>query len=192
MELEGMRRCLRWIARQGVQIRSLTIDRSRAIGKVIREMKEELGPIMHYYDGWHMMKWVGNRLREESKASGCAPIAVWIEEVKTNLWNSLKIGAEKEDMVKNVFNTCDMHVRDVHNWAPTPETGPYTRCGHPPLEGHRPEVMIEGSKAFIRFRNVILNNRLQEDLAKASPYGGTSICEAKNALDRLYCRKEIY
>ncbi|RCN24966.1 hypothetical protein ANCCAN_29324, partial [Ancylostoma caninum] len=26
----------------------------------------------------------------------------------------------------------------------------------------------------------------------ASPRGGTSVCEAKNALDRLYCRKEIF
>ncbi|RCN47238.1 hypothetical protein ANCCAN_06680 [Ancylostoma caninum] len=26
----------------------------------------------------------------------------------------------------------------------------------------------------------------------ASPYGGTSHCESKNSLDRLYCSKEIY
>ncbi|EYC11088.1 hypothetical protein Y032_0052g2208 [Ancylostoma ceylanicum] len=32
----------------------------------------------------------------------------------------------------------------------------------------------------------------KRDLAKASPYGGTSICETKHALDRLYCRKEIF
>ncbi|KHJ76329.1 hypothetical protein OESDEN_24051, partial [Oesophagostomum dentatum] len=75
----------------------------------------------------------------------------------------------------------------------TPETGQYTRCAHGTLEaGPRPETMIEGSKAFTKFRSVVLNQRLQEDLVKASPYGGTSSCEAKNALDRIYCRKEIY
>ncbi|KHJ83347.1 hypothetical protein OESDEN_16956 [Oesophagostomum dentatum] len=95
-------------------------------------------------------------------------------------------------MANHVFNTCLMHARNVHQWAPTPETGRYTRCGHPSLSGPRPETMIEGSKAFTKFRDEILNHRLQEDLVKASPYGGTSICETKNALDRIYCRKEIY
>ncbi|RCN41400.1 hypothetical protein ANCCAN_12667, partial [Ancylostoma caninum] len=41
-------------------------------------------------------------------------------------------------------------------------------------------------------RRLVLNKVLQRDLPKASPRGGTSICESKNALDRLYCRKEIF
>ncbi|KHJ85065.1 hypothetical protein OESDEN_15214, partial [Oesophagostomum dentatum] len=192
MELEGTRRALKWAVEQGFRVNSLTTDRSRSIAALLRELKPELGPITHFYDGWHMIKWVGNKLREESKGSGCAPIAVWIESVKIHLWNSIKVGAGKGDMVNHVFNTCLMHVRNVHQWAPTPETGRYTMCGHAPLPGPRPETMIEGSKAFVKFRNVILHHRLQEDLAKASPFGGTSICEAKNALDRIYCRKEIF
>ncbi|EYC11087.1 hypothetical protein Y032_0052g2208 [Ancylostoma ceylanicum] len=40
--------------------------------------------------------------------------------------------------------------------------------------------------------NIVLTKSFQRDLAKASPYGGTSICETKHALDRLYCRKEIF
>ncbi|KAL6743354.1 hypothetical protein Aduo_016400 [Ancylostoma duodenale] len=35
-----------------------------------------------------------------------------------------------------------------------------------------------------------ITRNLQKDLAKASSRGGTFICESKNALDRLYCRKE--
>ncbi|KHJ80396.1 hypothetical protein OESDEN_19929 [Oesophagostomum dentatum] len=141
MEVEGIRRMLRWIVQQGMRINSLTTDRSRNIGALLSEMRAELGPISHFYDGWHTVKWVGNRLHEESKASGCAPITVWTENVKTFLWKSIK----------------------------TPETGRYTRCSHGPLEGSRPEIMIEGQ-----------------------PLWGTSVCEAKNALNRIHCRKEIF
>ncbi|EYC45386.1 hypothetical protein Y032_0430g1306 [Ancylostoma ceylanicum] len=52
--------------------------------------------------------------------------------------------------------------------------------------------MAEGTAAFEGLKRLVLNRSLQKDLAKASPRGGTSICESKNALDRLYCRKEIF
>ncbi|RCN24707.1 hypothetical protein ANCCAN_29591 [Ancylostoma caninum] len=51
---------------------------------------------------------------------------------------------------------------------------------------------MEGTPAFDRLSHLVLNKNLQKDLAKASPRGGTSICESKNALDGLYCRKEIF
>ncbi|RCN53702.1 hypothetical protein ANCCAN_00196 [Ancylostoma caninum] len=51
---------------------------------------------------------------------------------------------------------------------------------------------MEGTPAFDRLSQLVLNKNSQKDLAKASPRGGTSICESKNALDRLYCRKEIF
>ncbi|KHJ77425.1 hypothetical protein OESDEN_22955 [Oesophagostomum dentatum] len=118
MEVEGTRRLLRWVVQEGLKINSLTTDSSRNITTLLNELKPELGPIAHFYDGWHMIKWLGNRLREESKASGCAPIAVWAENVKTHLWRSIQVGAGNGDMVNHVFNTCLMHVRNVHQWAP--------------------------------------------------------------------------
>ncbi|EYB99046.1 hypothetical protein Y032_0125g1256 [Ancylostoma ceylanicum] len=51
---------------------------------------------------------------------------------------------------------------------------------------------MEGIPAFDRLSHLVLNKNLRKDLAKANPRGGTSICESKNALDRLYCRKEIF
>ncbi|RCN49277.1 hypothetical protein ANCCAN_04692, partial [Ancylostoma caninum] len=122
----------------------------------------------------------------ESKAAGRAPIAVWAEKVRTHLWISIEVGAGNGDMVRHVFNTYPMHVKGVQQWSPTPETGPYTRCSHLPVGGPRPEMLSEGSKAFTRFRDVVLSRRLQEDLVKAGSYGGTSVCEAKNAAGRFY------
>ncbi|EYC01593.1 hypothetical protein Y032_0106g3774 [Ancylostoma ceylanicum] len=67
-----------------------------------------------------------------------------------------------------------------------------TSCGHLPVREPRPETLSKRTKAFAKFRDVVLNRRLQEDLVKAGPYGGTSACKAKNTLDRLYLREEIF
>ncbi|EYC03008.1 hypothetical protein Y032_0096g2898 [Ancylostoma ceylanicum] len=99
------------------------------------------------------------------------------------------------ERIRHIFNTCLKHVQDVHKWPKEELTGPFTSCGHPLPRGPsgvRPETMAEGTAAFEGLKRLVLNRSLQKDLAKASPRGGTSICESKNALDRLYCRKEIF
>ncbi|KHJ94985.1 hypothetical protein OESDEN_05077 [Oesophagostomum dentatum] len=98
-------------------VNSLTTDRSRSITQLLKQLSPEIGKITHFYDGWHMVKWVGNKLREESKSSGCAPIAVWSKNVKTFFWKSIKAGAGQGNAVRYIFNTCLMHVRGVHSWT---------------------------------------------------------------------------
>ncbi|KAK5970117.1 hypothetical protein GCK32_013789 [Trichostrongylus colubriformis] len=38
----------------------------------------------------------------------------------------------------------------------------------------------------------VLDRSQCEDLERVGPHGGTAVCETKNALDRLYCRKEVF
>ncbi|EYB94530.1 hypothetical protein Y032_0170g248 [Ancylostoma ceylanicum] len=85
-----------------------------------------------------------------------------------------------------------MRVRDVYEWEEEDSTGPYNCCSHGKLVKPRPETLPPESDVYQAFRNIVLTRSFQKDLAKASPYGGTSICETKHALDRLYCRKEIF
>ncbi|EYC15178.1 hypothetical protein Y032_0037g3365 [Ancylostoma ceylanicum] len=190
MEVEGLRRLLRWLSSDGWSISSITTDRNRSFATLLDEMKDEIGSVQHFWDGWHLVKWFGNNLRKESKHKGCIPLSVWYEKLKTHLWNAIEVG--EGERIRHIFNTCLKHVQDVHAWRKDELTGKITRCGHPPLEGPRPETITEGTPAFDRLRQLVLNKNLQKDLAKASPRGGTSICESKNALDRLYCRKEIF
>ncbi|RCN34491.1 hypothetical protein ANCCAN_19668 [Ancylostoma caninum] len=138
MEVEGLRRLLRWLSADGWSIASITTDRNRSFPALLDEMEEEIGKVQHFWDGWHLVKWFGNNLRKEET------------------------------------------------------TGPFTRCGHSAIDGPRPDIVREGTPAFERLRRLVLNKVLQRDLPKASPRGGSSICESKNALDRLYCRKEIF
>ncbi|RCN33235.1 hypothetical protein ANCCAN_20947 [Ancylostoma caninum] len=127
---------------------------------------------------------------KEAKNKGCIPLSVWYEKLKTHMWTAIEVC--EGERIRHIFNTCLKHVQDVHPWPKDEITGKFTRCGHPPLEGPRPETIMEGTPAFHRLSHLVLNKNLQKDLTKASPRGGTSICESKNALDRLYCRKEIF
>ncbi|EYC36955.1 hypothetical protein Y032_0841g2631 [Ancylostoma ceylanicum] len=190
MEVEGLRRLLRWLAADGWKIASITTDRNRSFPALLDEMKEEIGNVPHFWDGWHLVKWFGNNLRKEAKRKDCAPLSVWYEKLKTHMWKSIEVGSGER--IRHIFNTCLKHVQDVHLWPKEEATGPFTRCGHSAIEGPRPDIIREGTPAFERLRSVVLNKVLQRDLPKASPRGGTSVCEAKNALDRLYCRKEIF
>ncbi|KIH44835.1 hypothetical protein ANCDUO_25133 [Ancylostoma duodenale] len=190
MEVEGLRRLLRWLSADGWKIASITTDRNRSFPALLTEMREEIGSVPHFWNGWHLVKWFGNNLRKEAKHKDCAPLSVWYEKLKTHMWKSIEVG--NGERIRHIFNTCLKHVQDVHAWPKEETTGPFTRCGHSAIEGPRPDIIREGTPAFERLRSVVLNKVLQRDLPKASPHGGTSVCEAKNALDRLYCRKEIF
>ncbi|KHJ80580.1 hypothetical protein OESDEN_19744 [Oesophagostomum dentatum] len=71
-------------------------------------------------------------------------------------------------------------------------TGRYNCCPHDQLVGSPPETLPVESDAYQNFRKIVLTRTCQRDLANVSTHGGTSICKAKNALDMLYCRKEIF
>ncbi|KIH42600.1 hypothetical protein ANCDUO_27414, partial [Ancylostoma duodenale] len=158
MEIEGLRRLLRWLLADGWKIFSITTDRNRSFPSLLEDMKEELGGVQHFWDGWHLVKWFGNNLRKEAKYKNCAPLAVWYEKLKTHMWQAIEVG--EGERIRHIFNTCLKHVQDVHVWAKEEATGRYTRCGHAPLEGvvgPRPGTIAEGTPAFERLRQLVLN-----------------------------------
>ncbi|KHJ99681.1 hypothetical protein OESDEN_00335 [Oesophagostomum dentatum] len=116
----------------------------------------------------------------------------WIEKIKTHCWNAIAAGAQLHIDIPPVFNTCLMHVRDVHEWQKEDITGPYVCCSHEALTGPRPETLPLESDAYQSLRKIVLTKTFQRDLAKASPHGGTSICETKNALDRPISTYPMY
>ncbi|KHJ82586.1 hypothetical protein OESDEN_17720, partial [Oesophagostomum dentatum] len=156
MEIEGIRRLFRWISARNLSIASLTTDRSRAVGKLLSDMEGEIGLVQHYYDGWHLVKWLGNELLKASKKRDCGQILFWIEKIKTHCWNSIAVGARSRIDIPPIFNTCLMHIRDVHNWQEEDITGPYNSCSHEALTGPRPETLPLESDAYQNFRKVVL------------------------------------
>ncbi|KAK5976122.1 hypothetical protein GCK32_017319 [Trichostrongylus colubriformis] len=178
-------------ARTKLVLHTEVLHRSETENISTRMEVEGLKRLMsHYYDGWHLVKWLGNELRKVSKVRNCE--GVWTEKVKTHLWAAIHSGVESGADIRALFNTCLMHVAGVHQWPLNELTGRFTSCPHDSLPGPRLQDLSADSEAYQNFRDVILTKSFQRDLMKASTYGGTSICEAKNALDRIYCRKEIF
>ncbi|ETN68490.1 hypothetical protein NECAME_05573 [Necator americanus] len=98
----------------------------------------------------------------------------------------MKPDAGEGEMKRRAFNTCLKHVINKHAWEQTTETSLYTSCGHAPLQASRQEALTEGSRASSRFREMLLNRRLQEDLLKASSHG----LEASRNGRNTECREE--
>ncbi|KAL6738079.1 hypothetical protein Aduo_011667 [Ancylostoma duodenale] len=132
-EVQGLRRLLRWLSRDGWSISSITTIRNRSFATLLDEMKHEIGSVPHFWDGWHLVKWFGNNLRKEAKNKGCIPLSVWYQKLKTHMWTNIEVG--EGERIRQIFNTCLKHVQDVHAWPKDQITGKFTRCGHPPLEG---------------------------------------------------------
>ncbi|XGW04799.1 hypothetical protein V3C99_015740 [Haemonchus contortus] len=116
LEIEGLRRLMAWTQARGLHVGSVTTDRSKALRAALREMEPEIGDITHYYYGKRLVKWLDRELKKAAKLDGCGGIGPWIEKLKTHLMNVIKHGAVDGTDVKAAFNTCLMHVRDVHQW----------------------------------------------------------------------------
>ncbi|KAK6050957.1 hypothetical protein COOONC_11538 [Cooperia oncophora] len=52
MEIEGLRRALHWLIMQGLEIASLTTDRSRSFGCVLDEVERVHGTAIEHYFRW--------------------------------------------------------------------------------------------------------------------------------------------
>ncbi|EYC37318.1 hypothetical protein Y032_0804g2431 [Ancylostoma ceylanicum] len=55
-------------------------------------MKEEVGDVQHFWDGWDLLKWFGNNRSKEIKHKDCAPLIVWYEKLKTHNWKAIEVG----------------------------------------------------------------------------------------------------
>ncbi|KAL6726769.1 hypothetical protein Aduo_008704 [Ancylostoma duodenale] len=195
MEREGFRRLLLWFDEHGLPIRSVTSDRHAHFKRVLDEMNELLSWDMKwYFDEWHLSRYLVKALREASKRRTCTPLKEWIKSVKAHLKYAAEVGSQTGDgnNTKFFFNTCLYHIAGIHSWEQDPLTGPYTSCRHGNLDQDQPVPIPVGTAAYDKLAEIVLNQRFQNDICRLGPYGGTSQCETKNALDRLYCPKEVY
>ncbi|CAJ0601626.1 unnamed protein product [Cylicocyclus nassatus] len=198
MEKLGFHNMLRWFRSQRIPIRSVSTDRNLMYQKEIGEYNSEFGENVRWYlDPWHLARRLEKQLRAASMRSQCESIRDWADDLKTHLYTAIKEGAEagSGDRIKHVFNSCLKHVADVHEWTEDSQTGPVTKCLHKPIapnEERGKRTLATGTAAHEKLKEIVLQSTFQNDIVIASPYGGTSQCETKNAVDRLYCPKELF
>ncbi|CAJ0608320.1 unnamed protein product [Cylicocyclus nassatus] len=195
MEKEGFRRLLRWFHSRNITLRSVSTDRSAMYGNEIRQFNSDFNTdIQWYLDPWHINKRIHNHLRPIIRLRDCTNLKDWISPLKAHLYHAVREGARAQNaqLTRHIFNTCLYHLAGIHEWNQDVNTGPITRCDHQEWpQGQKPIIAL-GSQAHEKLKALVLQKELQEDLARMSPFGGTSQCESKNALDRVYCPKEIY
>ncbi|CAJ0607184.1 unnamed protein product [Cylicocyclus nassatus] len=175
MEKAGFHRILRWFRSKNIPIHSISTDRSYAFKTEIESYNAEYGD-------------------QVEKRKDCEAIHDWKDHIKAHLYHSIKHGAQNNsgEVVRHYFNTCIYHVADIHRWPQNTLTGDITHCDHQGLLPEDRENITWGSLAHDKLKEVILQDAFQKDIALASPYGGTSQCESKNSLDRIYGPKEVY
>ncbi|CAJ0589539.1 unnamed protein product [Cylicocyclus nassatus] len=198
MEKEGFRRMLRWFKSREIPIRSVATDRSAVFGKEIKSYNKEYGETIEWkLDRWHLARYLDKNLHAVAKRRVYMVIKDWIRAIKKHLYYAVEQGALAGDgnYAKYLFNTCLNHVADKHEWDEADITGPIRRCSHDALEvdeeDRKPTIPL-GSPAHEKLREILLNRVFQKDIALASSLSGTSQCETKNALDRLYCPKDLF
>ncbi|KAL6731149.1 hypothetical protein Aduo_002052 [Ancylostoma duodenale] len=191
MEREGFRQSLRWFADRSLPVRSVTSDRDAHFKTVIDEVNSTLFWDMEwYFDHWHLCRYLVKAIRFE--ATSVRSIEDMIKRLKAHMKCAAESGSRAgDDNIRSFFNTCLYHIAGIHSWDQDELTGPYISCSHEVMEGGHPDPIPLGSAAHDKLREIVLENRFQKDLSRLSPHGGTSQCETKNALDRLYCPKDV-
>ncbi|WKX96630.1 hypothetical protein Q1695_012789 [Nippostrongylus brasiliensis] len=149
------------------EISSLTTDRVRYIEPLLRELRRKSGSVRHYYHRRYLLRRLAKELRKLSMEKSCKSIAMWTDQIKEHCRNVMRVGSGRGADIPSKFNTCLMHVKDVHEWKPNATTGPYTRCDHDSLNSQSNR------------------DRFQSDLAKASPFQDISTREFNDALKSL-------
>ncbi|WKX89246.1 hypothetical protein Q1695_008696 [Nippostrongylus brasiliensis] len=176
VETEGMRNALQSLLNLGYTVSSITMDRNLAFDGVIQEISETQGlPITRFCDGRQIEMYIISELEKASEQPECEAIAGWIPEVRTIFWKSIEEGELGQD-VRHRFNTCLMHVIDIHKWEKNSLTGRYTSCFHEVLDTHRPESLQNGSeaplnvtKAYTMISTLHFNAVSYEELVETSP-----------------------
>ncbi|RCN34897.1 hypothetical protein ANCCAN_19259 [Ancylostoma caninum] len=192
---EGLRFLLYWFADRGLKIRSVCVDGAGPLGRFIIGLNKELS--------WEMERRIDTRLfaqhickkvQELSKKRGSSALKGWIKPLRSHIGYAARAGYATGDVnnIKFIFNTFLNHIAGIHKWEKDGWTGDLTECDHGNIEYDGLETIPLGSDLHKKLRRIMLQKFCQKNLPKLSPFGGDTRSEMRNALDHMYCPKEIY
>ncbi|EYC33765.1 hypothetical protein Y032_0002g974 [Ancylostoma ceylanicum] len=192
---EGLRFIIYWFADRGLRIRSVCVDGTPWLGRVVLDLNKQLSWKMEWHiDTRQFAQHVCERVQKISKKRGFGILKGWIKPLRAHIGYSARAGYATGDAknIKFIFNTFLYHVAGIHEWKKDNWTGNVTECGHGNIEYDGLETIPLGSVAHRGLRKIMLLNYCQMNLPKLSPFGGDTRTEMWNALDHMYCPKEIY
>ncbi|KAJ8041548.1 hypothetical protein HOLleu_12400 [Holothuria leucospilota] len=134
MELEGLKRVIRWMldigVKSGLAIDCFVTDRHLQVAKWVRENLVPLG-IQHYYDVWHIAKSIKKQLKALANRRGCEAILKWQHSIINHVyWAASSTPEADQELILEKFLSIGNHVQNVH----TGHQGErFTECAHPPI-----------------------------------------------------------
>ncbi|XDV25561.1 hypothetical protein PO909_029461, partial [Leuciscus waleckii] len=179
-EIEGLKRSVRFLKDQGMQVSTLITDRNRQVAKWVRE---ELCPegTRHFYDIWHIGKSLQKALDTVAKEKDCKDLKLWRPTIINHLyWTASSTPNGNSDKMEAKWQSMLNHVQDIHEHSyPS-----FPQCAHPPLEGEgRNKQWLEpGSTAAIKLESVASRKTLLKDIRQLSPQHQTFSLEAFHSL----------
>ncbi|KAK0135730.1 hypothetical protein N1851_028407 [Merluccius polli] len=185
-EIEGLKRSVRFLKDQGMQVSALITDRNRQVAKWVRE---ELRPegTSHFYDIWHVGKSLQKSIDAAAKEKDCEDLKLWKPAIVNHLyWTAASTPNGDPDVMEAKWQSMLNHVQDVHEHSyPS-----FPRCEHPPLEGEARDkqwlepgtTVYRGSTAAIKLESLTSKKTLLKDIRQLSPDHQTFSLEAFHSL----------
>ncbi|XP_068739260.1 uncharacterized protein [Montipora capricornis] len=173
-ELEGLKRCFKFMEQAGVAVKTFISDRHRGNAKWIREAKSQT---IHYYDIWHVARSLWKKLLKASKEGGCEKISSWMKGIRRHLyWCATSTKPGFGALIVAKWSSFLRHVANIHTDHPNEL---YKKCHHEPLQDRL--WIKRGTAAHDKLKNVLLNKTLLKDIANLSPEAQTSSLEGFHA-----------
>ncbi|XP_053389672.1 uncharacterized protein LOC128552654 [Mercenaria mercenaria] len=169
MELEGLKRCLRYMSDVGIRVSHLVTDRHVQVKKY---MREEQPTITHWFDVWHVAKGIFKKLQAVGKKKGCEKVQQWARSISNHLYWCAASSDGDEQLLTDKWLSILNHIQNIH----TGHGERFPECLHDILEDRL--WMKKGYRPYQETSKIVASKHLLKDIGKLSPAEQTSSLEA--------------
>ncbi|XP_028440293.1 uncharacterized protein LOC114559680 isoform X2 [Perca flavescens] len=179
-EIEGLKRSVRFLKDQGMQVSALITDRNRQVAKWVSEVLCPEGT-SHFYDIWHIGKSLQKALDTVAKEKDCEDLKLWRPAIINHLyWTASSSPNGDPDKMEAKWQSMLNQVQDIHEHSYLS----FLQCAHPLLkgEGRNKQWLEPGSTAAIKLESVASRKALLKDIRQLSLQHQTFSLEAFHSL----------
>ncbi|XP_071854147.1 uncharacterized protein [Apostichopus japonicus] len=124
MELEGLKRGLKYLQERGINVETLISDRHRSIAKYMREQQPDID---HFYDVWHVAKGLSKKIDQLAKKKTCTAVGEWSKSISNHLyWVAASTSDGDGEVMLAKWQSVTNHIQNVH----THDSELFPKCQH--------------------------------------------------------------
>ena len=108
MELEGLKRQMKFLAEQGISVHTLITDRHLSVNKW---MRENCKAVLHAYDLWHVAKGFKKKLLAQLKQRDNKPLCMWSKAMTNHLYHCV-LYSDSPRVLEAKWLSMERHIMD--------------------------------------------------------------------------------